>query len=326
MITSKIVATGAGLPDQVITNDDLAKIVDTSDEWIRQRTGIRERRISQGENLSVLAVKAARMILERAKVAPEDVELIVIATCTADYGTPCLACQVQKEIGASRAVAFDVTAACSGFLYATSVADKFIRCGVYKNALVIGGELLSKIIDWTDRSTCVLFGDGAAGVFLEPSEGKNGIMMEELGSCGEMYEVLTDGYTPASNAFNDVPPLTQQDFVYMNGREVFKFATKKIVESVNRVMEKAGITVDDVKYFIPHQANARIVEVAAKKLNVPMERFYMNIERFGNTSSASIPTALNEMNEKGLLQKGDIIVLCGFGGGLSWGTLLITWQ
>lgn len=325
MITSKIVATGAGLPEQVITNDDLAKIVDTSDEWISQRTGIRERRISQGENLSVLASKAASQILERAGVSPEDIDLIIIATCTADYGTPCLACQVQKEIGAKQAVAFDVTAACSGFLFAASVADKFIRCGVYKNALVIGGELLSKILDWTDRSTCVLFGDGAAGVLLERTEGDDGIIMEELGSKGDMYEVLTDGYTPASNAFNDVEPLTKQDFVHMDGREVFKFATKKIVESVNRVMDKAGITSADVKYFVPHQANARIVEVAARKLDVPLEKFYMNIEKFGNTSSASIPTALNEMNEKGLLQKGDKIILCGFGGGLSWGTLLLTW-
>lgn len=325
MITSKIVATGAGLPEQVITNDDLAKIVDTSDEWISQRTGIRERRISSGENLSVFASRAASQILERANVAAEQVDLIVVATCTADYGTPCLACQVQKEIGAKNAVAFDVTAACSGFLFGLSVADKFIKCGVYQNALVIGGELLSKIVDWTDRSTCVLFGDGAAGVLLQKTEGEDGILMEELGSQGDMYEVLTDGYTPASNAFNEVAPLTKQDYVHMDGREVFKFATKKIVESVNRVMERAGITAQDVTYFVPHQANARIVEVAARKLNVPYEKFYMNIERFGNTSSASIPTALNEMNEKGLLKKGDRIILCGFGGGLSWGTVLITW-
>ncbi len=325
MITSKIVATGAGLPERVVTNDDLSKIVDTSDEWIVQRTGIRERRISEGDNLSVFATRAAQQILERAKVAPEDVELIIVATCTPDYGTPCVACMVQKELGASRAVAFDVTAACSGFLYASSVADKFIRCGVYKNALVIGGELLSKIIDWTDRSTCVLFGDGAAGVLLEASQSEDGMLVEELGAQGDTYHVLTEGYTPAANAFNDVEPLTKQDCVYMDGREVFKFATKKIVESVNRVAQKAGIALDDVKYFVPHQANARIVEVAAKKLGVPYEKFYVNIERYGNTSSASIPTALNEMNEKGLLQKGDKIILCGFGGGLSWGTILITW-
>ncbi len=325
MITSKIVATGAGLPEQVITNDDLAKIMDTSDEWIRSRTGIGERRISQGESLSELASRAARQIMERAGVTPEEVELIVIGTCTADYATPSLACMVQKEIGAKNAVAFDVTAACSGFLYATSIADKFIRCGIYKNAIVIGAELISKIVDWSDRSTCVLFGDGAAGAFVVATENNDGIIAEELGSQGENYEVLTQGYVPVSNAFNDIEPLKQVDFVHMDGREVFKFATKKIVDSVSKVMEQAGVTADEVKYFIPHQANARIVEVAAKKLGVSYEKFYMNIERFGNTSAASIPTALNEMNEQGMLQKGDKIILCGFGGGLSWGTILLTW-
>ena len=191
MITSKIVATGAGLPEQVITNDDLSKIMDTSDEWIRSRTGIGERRISQGESLSELASRAARQIMERAGVTPEEVELIVIGTCTADYATPSLACMVQKEIGAKNAVAFDVTAACSGFLYATSIADKFIRCGIYKNAIVIGAELISKIVDWSDRSTCVLFGDGAAGAFVVATENNDGIIAEELGSQVENYEVLT---------------------------------------------------------------------------------------------------------------------------------------
>lgn len=325
MITSKIVATGAEIPAQVITNDDLAKIVDTNDEWISQRTGIKERHISGGENLSELATKAAKQILERANVDAKEIDLIIVATVTADYGTPSAACMVQKEIGADNAVAFDITAACSGFLFGLSVADKFIRCGVYKKALVIGGEVLSKIVDWTDRSTCVLFGDGAAGVLLERSEDEQGLVLEELGSQGSGYEVLTEGYTPASNAFNDVEPLQKQDYVYMDGREVFKFATKKIVSSVSHVMEKAGVTADDIKYFIPHQANARIVEVSAKKLKIPYEKFYMNIDRYGNTSAASIPIALNEMNEKNLLQKGDKIILCGFGGGLTWGSVLINW-
>ncbi len=325
MITSKIRATGAGLPEQVITNDDLAKIVDTSDEWISQRTGIKERRISTGENLSVLATKAARQIIARAQIDPKEIDLILVATCTPDYGTPCAACMVQKEIGAVNATAFDVVAACSGFLFAASTADKYIRSGMYRNALVIGGEILSKIVDWSDRTTCVLFGDGAAGALLERSEDGDGILLEELGSDGEKYHVLTDGFTPASNAFNDVEPLQGMDYVYMDGREVFKFATKKIVESVSHVLDKAGLTAEDIKYFVPHQANARIVEVAAKKLHVPLDKFYMNIEHYGNTSAASIPTALNEMNEKGLLQKGDKIILCGFGGGLSWGTILLEW-
>jgi 3-oxoacyl-[acyl-carrier-protein] synthase-3 len=205
------------------------------------------------------------------------------------------------------------------------VADKFIRCGVYRNALVIGGEILSKIVDWTDRSTCVLFGDGAAGVLLERTDSEEGVLLEELGAQGDMYEVLTEGHVPPANAFNQVEPLKEQDYVYMDGRAVFKFATKKIVSSVSHVLEEAHVTPDEIKYFIPHQANARIVEVAAKKLKVPYERFYMNIEHYGNTSAASIPIALNEMSEKGLLEKGDKIVLCGFGGGLSWGTILIQW-
>ena len=325
MVTSKIVATGAGIPSQIITNDDLAKIMDTSDEWIRQRTGIGERHISGGEDLSYYTAQAARQIIERAGITPEDVELIVVATVTADYCTPSAACMVQKAVGAVNAVAFDVTAACSGFLYGVSVADKFIRCGVYKNALVIGGEILSKIVDWKDRSTCVLFGDGAAGVLLERSETEEGILIEELGSKGDMYEVLTARKLVPSNAFNQVEAQTECGHVTMDGREVFKFATKKIVSGINKVLETAGLSAEDITYFVPHQANLRIVEVASRKLKIPMDRFYINIEHYGNTSAASIPIALNEMNEKGLLKTGDKIILCGFGGGLTWGTLLVQW-
>ena len=325
MVTSRIVATGAGIPSQVITNDDLAQIMDTSDEWIRQRTGIGERHISGGEDLSYYTTKAARQIIERAGIAPEDIDLIVVATVTADYCTPSAACMVQKEIGAVNAVAFDVTAACSGFLYGVSVADKFIRCGVYKNALVIGGEILSKIVDWQDRSTCVLFGDGAAGVLLERSESQQGILLEELGAKGEDYAVLTARRLAPANAFNEIEPQAECGHVTMDGSAVFKFATKKIVSSIENVLEKSGVSKDEITYFITHQANARIVEVAAKKLKLPMDRFYTNIEHYGNTSAASIPIALNEMNEKGLLHEGDKLILCGFGGGLTWGTLLIQW-
>lgn len=325
MVTSRIAATGAGIPDQIITNDDLAKIMDTSDEWIRQRTGIGERHISGGEDLSYYTSKAAKQIIERAGIAPADIELIVVATVTADYCTPSAACMVQKEIGAVNAVAFDVTAACSGFLYGVSVADKFIRCGIYKNALVIGGEILSKIVDWKDRSTCVLFGDGAAGVLLERSESAGGILVEELGSKGEDYEVLTARRLAPANVFNKLEPQKECGHVTMDGRAVFKFATKKIVSGVEHVLETAGLSAEDITYFVPHQANARIVEVAAKKLKIPQKRFYVNIEHYGNTSAASIPIALNEMNEKGLLHKGDKLILCGFGGGLTWGTLLVQW-
>ncbi len=325
MNTTRIISTGACVPVQVITNDDMAKIVDTSDEWITQRTGIKRRHISAGENTSAFAIGTARKLLERANVSAESVELIIVASVTPDYGTPSLACMVQKEIGAENAVAFDVVAACSGFMFALSIADKYIKTGVYNNAIVIGAETLSKIVDWSDRSTCVLFGDGAGGAYVEKSE-KEGIIEEELGTKGELYEILTQGYAACSNAFNDVKD--EKDplwYVNMNGREVFKFATKSVVKSVSRVIEQSGVPVEDIKYVIPHQANARIVEVISHKLKIPYEKFYMNMEEYGNTSSASVPIALNELNEKGLIERGDKILLTGFGGGMTWGTMLISW-
>lgn len=325
MITTRIIATGACVPEQVITNDDLAKIVDTSDEWITQRTGIKERRISAGENTSVFAIGTAKQLLERAEVAADSIELIIVASVTADYGTPSLACMIQKEIGAVNAVAFDVTAACSGFMFALSIADKYIKSGVYSNAIVIGAETLSKIVDWKDRSTCVLFGDGSGGAYVEKSE-ECGIIQEELGSKGEIYDILSEGYTRCSNPFNDVEQgIDPLWYVNMNGREVFKFATKSVVKSVKNVLDNAGVSADELKYIVPHQANLRIVEIVSNKLKVPMDKFYMNMDKYGNTSSASVPMALNELNEKGLIERGDKILLTGFGGGMTWGTMLITW-
>lgn len=325
MTKTRIIATAGCVPEQVITNDDLAKIVDTSDEWITQRTGIKERHISSGENTSDLVTEVARQLLDRASVSAEDIDMIIVASVTPDYGTPSLACMVQKAIGAVNAVAFDVVAACSGFMFALSTADKYIKSGMYKNAIVIGGETLSKIVDWTDRSTCVLFGDGAGGAYVESSQ-EAGVIGENIGSAGDLYEILTEGYTAPANAFNDISgEIDPKYYVHMDGREVFKFATKKVMKSLEKVMEEANITPEDVKYFVPHQANARIVEVISKKLNIPFEKFYMNMNRFGNTSSASIPMALNELNEKGLLERGDKIIMSGFGGGMTWGTMLITW-
>lgn len=320
---TKIISTGACVPEQVVTNDDLAKIVETSDEWITQRTGIRQRHISSGENTSALAIGTARMVLERANVKPEDVDLIIVASVTADYGTPTLACMVQKELGLKNAVAFDITAACSGFMFALSVADKYIKTGVYRNAIVIGAEVLSKIVNWTDRATCVLFGDGAGGAYVEASQ-EGGILQEELGSKGEIWDILTEGYTSPANAFNDLETGTDPKFfVYMDGRLVFKFATKMVVRSVANVLEKAGVSVEDIAYVVPHQANARIIDVVAQKLKIPREKFYMNMDRFGNTSSASIPMALDELHSQGLIKQGDKVVLTGFGGGMTWGTMLI---
>lgn len=325
MICTRVVATSGCVPEQVITNEDLSKIVDTSDDWITQRTGIRERRISAGENTSALVIRVAEGLLERAMVPADEVELIIVASVTQDYGTPSLACMVQKAIGAAGAVAFDVVAACSGFMFALSTADKYIKAGGYKNAIVIGGETLSKIVDWTDRSTCVLFGDGAGGAYVERAD-EGGILREDIGSDGAKYGILTEGYTECANAFNEnaagVHPLW---YVNMNGREVFKFATKNVIKSITKVLGEENLKPDDIQYIVPHQANVRIVEVVSKKLGIPMEKFYMNMERYGNTSSASIPLALNELNEKGLIARGDLIMLSGFGGGMTWGTMLIRW-
>ena len=325
MIKTRVIATAASVPEQIITNDDLAKIVDTSDEWITQRTGIKERHISSGENTSVFVVEVAKKLLEKAEVPAESIDLIIVASVTPDYGTPSLACMVQKAVGAANAVAFDVVAACSGFIFALSIADKYIRSAGYQNAIVIGGETLSKIVDWSERSTCVLFGDGAGGAYLEKSQ-DGGLISEDIGSAGERYEILTCGYTECSNAFNGNPAgIDPLWYVHMDGREVFKFATKNVIKSLEKVMEENSITQEDLKYVIPHQANVRIVEVISKKLKIPFEKFYMNMDRYGNTSSASIPIALSELDEKGLIERGDKIILTGFGGGTTWGTMLITW-
>ena len=324
-MNAKIIGTGWELPAYEADNDYLSTIMETSDEWITQRTGIRERHISSGENTSVLVTDVASQLLHRASVSPENIDLIIVASVTPDYGTPSLACMVQKEIGAANAVAFDIVAACSGFMFALSIADKYIKSGVYKNAIVIGGETLSKIIDWKDRSTCVLFGDGAGGAYVERSE-EAGIICEDIGSCGEQYDILTEGYVPCSNVFNEVPSgIHPEWYVHMDGREVFKFATKNVIKSMQKVMAEEGLTEADIKYIVPHQANVRIVEVISRKLNIPYGKFYMNMEQYGNTSSASIPIALNELNEKGLIARGDKIIMSGFGGGMTWGTMLIVW-
>ena len=324
MVTTRIISTGACVPEQVVSNDDLSKIVETNDEWITQRTGIKNRHISEGQNTSYFAVGVAKQVIEKAGISPESVELIIVASVTPDYNTPAVACMVQKEIGAVNAVAFDVAAACSGFMFGLSIADKYIKAGIYNNAIVIGAETLSKIVDWSDRSTCVLFGDGAGGAYVERSEGE-GIIAEELGSKGEIYDILTAGYTGCTNAFNDVDKDDELWYVNMNGREVFKFATKAVVQSVNRVIQKSGIDKEELKCIIPHQANSRIVEVISHKSKIPYEKFYLNMSEYGNTSSASVPIALNEMIESGKIERGDKILLTGFGGGMTWGTMIISW-
>ena len=329
---SRIIATGAGLPEKAVSNEELGKLINgkngiegIDDQWVVKRSGIHERRIVTGENTSDLAVKAAQQVLARSGTEAKDIDMIVAATCTPDYQTPNLGSMVQRHIGADNAVCFGVSAACSGFVFALSIADKYIGSGMAEKVIVIGAEVLSKATDWSDKNTCVLFGDGAAAVLLERSE-KQTILKEELGSKGSKSHVLTNGYFPGANAFNDVEPMKADDaYIHMDGLEVFSFAVKKLSSSIMSVLDKEGLSLDDIKYIVPHQANLRIIEAVAKRLGAEQDKFYVNLSRFGNTSSASIPIALNERNEEGKLKRGDRIVLAGFGGGLTWGTMLIEW-
>ncbi|MCR5201778.1 MAG: ketoacyl-ACP synthase III [Lachnospiraceae bacterium] len=325
MNSIEIVSIGKAIPDTVITNDRFMELAGVDDEWIIEHCGIKERRVLTEGNTSDLATTAAMDALNKAKVDPMDIDLIIVSTCTPDSDTPSTACLVQKKIGADNAVCFDIKAACSGFIYALSAADKFLRAGSYKNALVIGAEMLSKATDWHEKKSGILFGDGAGAAFVVPCE-KGGILAEELGSIGKKSDVLVTGVMPGANAFNDVEPVKQEDmYIRMDGLAVFGFATKKLRSSIENVLNETNLTLDDIKYIVPHQANMRIIESVAKRLKTTMDKFYINIERFGNTSSASIGIALTELEEQGLLQKGDKIIISGFGGGLTWGTMLIEW-
>ncbi len=321
MIFSKIKSTGSYVPEKIITNDMLSQYVDTSDEWIRSRSGIEKRHFSEGENTSDIAAKAAIDVLKNGNIDPLDIELIIVATVSPDYTTPSTACLVQSKIGAVNAVAFDLSAACSGFIFGVSTADKFIKTGVYKNALVIGAEVLSKHLNFKDRSTCVLFGDGSGGVFLEKAEDA-GILAEEIGSDGSRGMSLTCAEKKASHIFN-TEVVEEDNYLHMDGRAIFDFATRQTPKCILRLIEKSGICAEQLKYVIPHQANARIVEIISRKTKIPLQKFYMNIAEYSNTSAATIPIALNEMMKKGLLQQGDYILMAGFGGGLTWGGLLI---
>ena len=322
-MNTKIIGTGYDLPAFAADNNYLATLVDTSDEWIVERTGIRTRHLAKEETTTSMAVNASRQALERAGMQAEDVELLIVATISGDTETPSTACRVQAEIGGNGAVAFDIIAACSGFLYGMHVAEAFMRSGIYRNALVIGAETLSKLIDWTDRSTCVLFGDGAGAAVLAATE-ETGIISQSIGSNGEKWEVLECQGRPNGN------PLCEKGqelkYMTMNGQEVFKFAVKTVPLCVEDAVEKADIGLDEVKYFLLHQANKRIIQSVAKRLGQPEEKFPMNLDQCGNTSAASLPILLAQMDEQGLLQKGDRLVLSGFGAGLTWGACLLEWQ
>ncbi|GIO24427.1 beta-ketoacyl-ACP synthase III [Oceanobacillus sp. J11TS1] len=306
-----ILGTGHYLPTNVITNHDMEKIVDTNDEWIRTRTGIRERRLATDDiDTSDMAYYASLDALKEANVKAEDIDLILVATVTPDTNFPSIACLIQDRLGATNAAAMDLSAACAGFMYGVITANQFIATGTYKNVLVVGAEKLSKITDWTDRSTCVLFGDGAgAAVVGEVSEGK-GILSFELGANGAGGKELY---------------LNKEDHIIMNGREVFKFAVRQMPQSTINVVEKIGLSGEDVDYLVPHQANIRIMEAARERLGISKDRMAKSIERFGNNSSASIPMALSEAVKEGKIKDNDLVVLVGFGGGLTWGAVAMRW-
>jgi len=325
-IRSRIIGTGSYLPLRVLSNKDLEKMVDTSDAWIVERTGISERRIaSEDEAASDLACHAAEKALNDGGVKPSDIDFIIVATVTPDMLFPSTACLVQNRLGAKRAFAFDLSAACSGFIYALSVADQYIKSGMYQTGLVIGSDVFSKVTDWTDRNTCVLFGDGAGAVILKADTGDKGIVSSHLYSDGTSWDML---YVPGGGS--RIPPgedmiNNRQQFVKMRGNETFKVAVNTMCASINDALKSNGLTANDIKLFIPHQANLRIIQAIGKKLNVPMERFMINLDRYGNTSAASIPIALDEAVKEGRIEEGDNILLEAFGGGLTWGAALIKW-
>ncbi|MFI4912996.1 MAG: beta-ketoacyl-ACP synthase III [Sedimentisphaeraceae bacterium JB056] len=320
-----IAGTGSALPEKLLTNDDLAQIVDTNDEWITARTGIKQRHIASDEETTVtLATDASRKALEAAGVDASDVDMIIVGTITPEMVFPATACFVQKELGASKASAFDVTAACSGFLYALSIGTEFIRSGNYKNILVIGAETLSRITNYKDRGSCILFGDGAGAVVLQRSEKPNtGVLCNKLGSDGNGWTSLNcQAY---GSRYPADKPLEDESMMYMhiNGREVYQLAVRSIVETVQGCLDEASLTASDIKKFIPHQMNARIIESVAKRMDFTDEQIFINIDKIGNTSAASIPIALDECYRAGEIQPGDAIVLVAFGAGLTWGGSVI---
>lgn len=331
-MTIKITGTGSALPEKIVTNFDLEKLVETSDEWIQKRTGIAERRISDGETVSTLAADACRKALEMAGKSAEDVDLILVATCSPELLLPCCACQVQELIGASGAAAFDLNAACSGCLFALNTAYAYLHSGICQNALVVGSEVLSKLVDWKDRGTCILFGDGAGAAFVEASaedivrsNGRRaGLECMVQGSDGAKGMVLSCAERAVNNAFTAVRQ-TDSPYIHMDGQEVYKFATKQVPACIQEALDKADLAADDVDWFLLHQANVRIIESVAKRLKVDIARFPMNIHRIGNMSSATIPVLLDEQNRSGSIREGDRLVLSGFGAGLTYGASILVW-
>ena len=321
-MNAKIIGTGWQLPAYEADNDYLATIVETSDEWIRERTGIGKRHLVREETTTSLAAGAAKKALENSGLRAEEIDLVMVATITSDTDTPSTACRVQGELGALNAVAFDINAACAGFLYGLHIADAFIRSGIYRNVLLIGAETLSKLLDRTDRSTCVLFGDGAGAAVLTASE-KGGLIARTVGSNGGKWEVLSCMGRPNQNPV--CKSSASAGYLRMDGQEVFKFAVKTVPACIEKTLQDAKLSAEEITYYLLHQANKRIIQSVAKRLKQSEEKFPMNIEQCANTSAASLPILLAQMNEQGRLHPGDKLVLSGFGAGLTWGACILEW-
>jgi 3-oxoacyl-[acyl-carrier-protein] synthase-3 len=324
--TVSIIGTGSYLPERALTNAELEKIVETSDEWITSRTGIRERRIAaEGEFTSDLAANAAKAAIENAEISPEEIDLIIVASITPDMFMPSTACLVQTKIGAKKAACFDISAACSGFLYAIEIAQQFITSQTFNTILVIGADKLSSIVDWKDRNTCVLFGDGAGAAILRHRGFGHGVIATRMGSNGDLADLL---YVPGGGC---AKPITAENAaqnlatIRMEGRETFKHAVTNMVESARQVLDDAGLEPSDLACIIPHQANLRIINAVAERLEVPIERIMVNLDRFGNTSAAAVAIALDEANRTGRMKVGDYVLLVVFGGGMTWASSVIQW-
>ncbi|UCD95649.1 MAG: ketoacyl-ACP synthase III [Candidatus Zixiibacteriota bacterium] len=324
-MNGKIAGVGSYVPSRRLTNSDLEKLVETSDEWITSRTGIKERRIcGENEAASDMAVAAAQRALESSGLKPEDIDLLLVGTVTPDFRLPSQACMVQKKLGMVNAAAMDIVAACAGFLHGLATADAYIKAGQFKRVMVIGVEKLSSITDYTDRNTCVLFGDGAGAAVVVASDEERGIISTFLKSDGRYGELL---WIPDGGTERPLQSLNGQGRVYleMNGSEVFKHAVRQMVEASEKVIKEAGLTPADVTLMVPHQANIRIIQSTAKRLAISMEKVYLNIDKVGNTSSASVPIALDEVIKSGRVKRDDIILMTAFGGGLTWASALIKW-
>ena len=321
-----ITGVGSYLPRKVLTNYDLEKTLNTSNNWIVQRTGIKERRIIEnGVTTSDLATKASLKAMKDAKVSPKDLDMIITSTITPDHFFPSTSCYIQQKIGATRASAFDILAACAGFIYAISIGQSFVVSGAAETVLVVGSECLSKITDYKDRTTCVLFGDGAGAVILQKSKTKHEILYTSLAADGSQADVLIMPGGGSKNPASLESIRKRMHYIQFKGKEVFKLAIKNITKLINETVKKNNLNLKDIDLIIPHQSNLRIIEATMQKLGLPMEKAFVNIDKYGNTSSASIPIAIDEARKAGRLHKGDLVMLVAFGGGLTWGSSLIRW-